>query len=290
VELTAVGIAYVRALESERSERLFDDPLASEFVAASGWTPPSAAAPVGSGPRRFFAAVRVGAVVRTRFLDDFLTAACGNGCPQAVLLGAGLDTRAFRLHLPQETELFELDLPDLIRFKQGVLDSIGASPRCKRTTVGCDLREDWPSELLGAGFDAELPTAWIGEGLLIYLTQPDVDRLLDRIGALSAPGSRLGFTLASEAWLERSRAWLDGSGGEAAPEADRLAGPPLGRTLSALWQSPAPDDPQAWLDRRGWSAQAFDPFELAAAYGRPLPGGDKQRPSPTGWLVSATRV
>jgi methyltransferase (TIGR00027 family) len=291
VGLTALGIAYVRAMESKRSDRLFDDPLASEFVAASGWQPPSAAAPVGSGPGRFFAAVRAGAVVRTRFLDDFLTAACGNGCGQAVLLGAGLDTRAFRLHLPQETQLFELDLSDLLQFKQGVLDSTGASPHCKRTAVGCDLREDWPSKLLGAGLDAELPTAWIAEGLLIYLTRSEVDRLLDRVGALSAPGSQLGLTLASAGWLERSRAWLDERGGEPDPGVDRLDGPPRGRSpLSALWQSAAPDDPRAWLDRRGWSAQAFDAFELAAAYGRPLPGGDKEQPSPSGWLVSATRV
>jgi methyltransferase (TIGR00027 family) len=291
VGMTALGIAYVRAMESERSDRLFDDPLASEFVAASGWTPPSAAAPAGSGSRRFFAAVRAGAVVRTRFLDDYLTAACANGCGQAVLLGAGLDTRAFRLDLGRETELFELDLPDLIRFKQGVLDSAAASPRCRRTAVGCDLRDDWPSELLGAGFDAELPTAWIAEGLLIYLTRSEADRLLDRVGALSAPGSRLGLTLATAGWLERSRAWLDETGGDQPTDADRLDGPPPGRSaLSALWQSVAPDDPQAWLERRGWSAQAFDAFELAAAYGRPLPGGDEQRRSPSGWLVSATRV
>ncbi|MGZ4735604.1 MAG: class I SAM-dependent methyltransferase [Acidimicrobiia bacterium] len=91
VGATAVGIAAFRALESARPDRLFDDPLATQFVAASGWSLSArwAEAVVDDSTRRYFEAVQRWAVVRTRFLDDFVVAACSDGCRQVVLLGAG---------------------------------------------------------------------------------------------------------------------------------------------------------------------------------------------------------
>ena len=57
--------------------------------------------------------------------------------------------------------------------------------------MAIDLREDWPKALADNGFDPTQPTAWIAEGLLIYLPPEAQDRLFDNITALSAPGSRL---------------------------------------------------------------------------------------------------
>ncbi len=89
--------------------------------------------------------------------------------------------------------------------------------------VPCDLRDDWPAALRAAGLDPARPTAWIAEGLLVYLAPADVDRLLATITGLSAPGSWLGLTMTT-----------------------REAGSFDGTRLKTLRQSRAPDDP-AWL-------------------------------------------
>ena len=57
--------------------------------------------------------------------------------------------------------------------------------------MAIDLRQDWPAALKGAGFDPALPTAWLAEGLLMYLPAEAQDRLFEQITELSAPGSRV---------------------------------------------------------------------------------------------------
>ncbi|PRC50935.1 SAM-dependent methyltransferase, partial [Mycobacterium sp. ITM-2017-0098] len=91
----------------------------------------------------------------------------------------------YRLAWPAGTTVFEIDQPSVIEFKTRVLAAAGAAPAADRTTVGIDLREDWPTALRDAGFDPTMPTAWIAEGLLIYLPPDAQDRLLDHITALS---------------------------------------------------------------------------------------------------------
>ena len=113
------------------------------------------------------------------------------GIRQAVILASGLDTRAYRMTWPAGTTVFEIDQPEVIEFKTRVLADLGAAPIATRRTVAIDLREDWPKALRSNGFDPDRPTAWIAEGLLIYLPPDAQDRLLDNITALSATGSRL---------------------------------------------------------------------------------------------------
>ncbi len=168
---TAVGVAAIRALESARVDRLFDDRLAAKFVAASGRPLAErrqAAAADGRAPQ-YWNAIQIWVVIRTRFLDDFLADACAEGCRQVVLLGAGLDARAFRLDLPAGVRFFELDLPGVLEFKQRVVDATGARPNGARSVVPCDLSEDWPTALAAAGYRPEVRSAWIAEGLLVYL-------------------------------------------------------------------------------------------------------------------------
>jgi methyltransferase (TIGR00027 family) len=129
--------------------------------------------------------------VRTRFFDNLFTDAATAGVRQAVILAAGLDARAYRLNWPDGTVVYEVDQPQVIAFKSAVLAELGAEPTVTRRAIGIDLREDWPRALLDNGFDPEQPTAWIAEGLLIYLPPPAQDALFDRITELSAPGSRL---------------------------------------------------------------------------------------------------
>ena len=81
--------------------------------------------------------------VRTRFLDDLVLDACANGCRQIVTLGAGLDARAFRLDLPAGARLFELDLSEILEFKQRVVGSERHEAACERIVVPTDLTGEW---------------------------------------------------------------------------------------------------------------------------------------------------
>ena len=280
---TAVGVAWIRALESRRENALFHDPLAAAFAEAGGRPLPDPAAPApdpadGSDPggpdgpeqerRRRWRAVAFSVVVRTRFLDDLLAEAVAAGCRQVVLLGAGMDSRAFRLDWPPGTRLYEVDTAEPLDFKQSVLDARGAVPRCERIPVPVDLRDDWPGALAAAGHDPARPTAWIAEGLLIYLPQDAVERLLGQVGALSAADSRMGLTMGSQGALERF-------GGDTG-------------TAASMWVSVMPDDPVGWLAGLGWDARTFTVRERAAAYGRPVAVAEPARPGPGG-LISAVR-
>jgi methyltransferase (TIGR00027 family) len=132
-----------------------------------------------------------GMAVRTRHFDTLFTDATAAGVRQAVILAAGLDARAYRLAWPAGTAVFELDQPDVIAFKSETLAKLGAEPAADRRPIAIDLRDDWPKALLDNGFDPTQPTAWIAEGLLIYLPPEAQDLLFDRIDELSAPGSRV---------------------------------------------------------------------------------------------------
>ena len=87
--------------------------------------------------------------------------------------------------------MFEIDQPAVIGAKSATMADLGATPTADRRAVAVDLRDDWPSALAAAGFDATAPTAWSAEGLLVYLPPDAQDRLFDDITAVSAPGSRL---------------------------------------------------------------------------------------------------
>jgi len=128
-----------------------------------------------------------GMAVRTRYFDEFLADAAAAGIRQVVILASGLDARAYRLHWPTGTVVYETDQPAVIDFKVATLAGLGAEPTTEVRNVGIDLRDDWPEALQSSGFDTARPTAWIAEGLLIYLPADAQDRLFDSITALSAP-------------------------------------------------------------------------------------------------------
>lgn len=250
---TAVEVAIVRARESERPDRLFEDPYAAAFVAALGATLADEAADAQT-PEAARAALALQIAIRTRFFDDQLIDACSIGCRQVVLLAAGLDTRAFRLAWPPGVRLFELDLPDVVSFKDAVLAERGAVPRCGRVSLPVDLRGDWPAALVDAGFDRRQPTAWLAEGLLIYLTAEEATRLLESIVALSAPGSQLvceRANFADPVLLEQANALLGMD------------------HFSALWKGGLGHDAADWLRSHGWEVYAHDLAPVAAGYGRP---------------------
>lgn len=227
VARTALQVAAVRADETSRSDRLFDDPLAGRFVTADGRCDgrddPAGAAFV---------------VARTYALDRFLLDAFRSGITQVVMLGAGLDTRAFRLDWPLDARCFEVDSTDVQAFKRDVLAQWPAGPRCTRVEVVADLRADWFARLLLAGHVPDRPTAWLIEGVLAFLDVVSVDRLMTEVDRVSAPASRLGLT----------------AGGRRA-----------GRT-AGWW---LPEDTSSWLSRYGWSGHGLHVPDLLRSLGRP---------------------
>ncbi len=199
VGVTATMVAAGRAAASALPDPLINDPFAAPLVRAVGMEfftkmldgeldlnqiP-------GGSPERALAMIN-GMAVRAKFFDDYLMAATGTGVPQVVILASGLDARAYRLPWPTGTVVYEIDQPAVIAFKTQTMADLGAEPTATRRTVAIDLREDWPAALQAAGFDNSRPTAWLVEGLLIYLPPEAQDHLFDLITHHSAPGSTVG--------------------------------------------------------------------------------------------------
>jgi methyltransferase (TIGR00027 family) len=195
VGATATAVAASRAMASQHPDALLNDPWADPLVRAVGIDTfvklIDGQIEHTDDPLLNRRAMNEQIAVRTRFFDDFFVQATEAGIRQAVILASGLDTRAYRLPWPSDTNVFEIDQPEVIAFKTRTLADLGAAPTAQRTTVAIDLRDDWPAALLEAGFDPQQPTAWSAEGLLVYLPPEAQDRLFDNVAALSAPGSRI---------------------------------------------------------------------------------------------------
>jgi methyltransferase (TIGR00027 family) len=192
VGATATMVAAQRALASR--EGLIDDPFAEPLVRAVGLDFIIRALDgeidlEDVDPEFNLRRAAEGMAVRTRFFDKLFTDAAAAGVRQAAILATGLDARAYRLPWPAGMTVYEVDQPDVIEFKTKSLADLGAQATVDRRTIAIDLREDWPTALVDNGFDTTKPTAWIAEGLLIYLPPEAQDRLFDRITALSVPGS-----------------------------------------------------------------------------------------------------
>jgi methyltransferase (TIGR00027 family) len=191
-------VAAGRAMASKDPRGLINDPFAEPLVRAVGvdfFTKMmdgelDLEAIENATPVRM-QAMTDGMAVRTKYFDDYFLDATGTGIRQVVILASGLDSRAYRLPWPDGTVVYEIDQPQVIEFKTTTLAGIGAQPTAERRTVAIDLRADWPTALTAAGLDTSAPTAWLAEGLLIYLPPEAQDRLFDNITALSAPGSTI---------------------------------------------------------------------------------------------------
>jgi methyltransferase (TIGR00027 family) len=258
VGLTALGAAASRAIESSRPDRLVDDPFVAAFVeAARPPIPMTVRWPADGDAVSETDAVLVRSSayvgVRSRFFDDFLSAACAAGVRQVVVLAAGLDTRAFRLDWPDGVRLFEVDQPKVLEFKDAVLRDAGARARCERQAVATDLRGDWREPLRAAGFDPGSPTAWLAEGLLPYLPPDAETKLFGHVDTLSATGSRLA--------VEHS--FFDPGGVDAIRDA-------TGFDLAELVHTDARPRPADWLAGQGWLVTDEPAVSTARRYGRDL--------------------
>lgn len=266
---TAVAVSQMRAVESARPDRVINDPLAAELVAASGIEGVGAvtlatveAVPVLS---RVYAAV----VHRTRFLDDHVLNATRSGCTQVVVLAAGLDSRAFRLETA--ARFFEIDLANVFAFKEPVVADKPLTA-AGRTVITADLTDPaWTAALTAVGFDPAAPTAWVAEGILMYLTDTQNDSVMSAVAGLSAAGSHLMFVANGPGWLadEHSQQLKD-------------AVDSAGYGFKSHVEDPGP-----WLSRFSWTVcEAVTLEQVGHRLGRAAAPGDGPAKS---WAVCARR-
>ncbi|MEV6856863.1 class I SAM-dependent methyltransferase [Streptomyces microflavus] len=266
VGVTALLVAAARAIETHRPDSLARDVFAEHFVlaapASAGWpihprqVPEGDADPLWGRFARYFG-------LRTRVLDDFLLQSVHAGAArQVVLLGAGLDSRAFRLDWPPGCVIFEIDREEVLAFKHQVLDGLSAAPKAARVPVPMDLRADWAGALPGAGFDPAAPSVWLVEGLLFYLPPAAETYLIDTVDRLSTAGSALAF----EVKLDKDLLEYRDSPLYTATKHQ------IGIDLLDLFdRGPRPDSAGNLTDK-GWSTSVHTPFDFTRRHRRgPLP-------------------
>jgi len=173
---TALMVAACRALETARVDGLVRDPFAAGLAGSRG----DAILRGITG----WELMCFGIGVRTRFLDDLVMKTIAKDSIQVVLsVGAGLDTRPWRLELPPDLRWIEADFPEMLSYKTRAMEA--EQPRCRLERVAADVTS---GQQRAAMFSAAvgLPTLMITEGLLMYLAGDDVK-------ALAADAARHGI-------------------------------------------------------------------------------------------------
>ncbi|HUN53002.1 MAG TPA: SAM-dependent methyltransferase [Candidatus Sulfotelmatobacter sp.] len=216
---TAEYNALFRALESARAphRRLIEDRLARHFLRPPfrGLAGLLCAAGLGGAIARFIdyyqPGVRPSVVARTRLIDDHLRAALDQGIAQVVILGAGFDTRAYRLAGMERAAVFEVDHPNTGAVKQArIRAALGAPPAHVRYVAVDFSRDSLPEALARAGFDPARRCFFIWEGVSNYLSETAVDAMLRFLGRAPA-GSRVVFTYVHRDILDRPQRFAGGA-------------------------------------------------------------------------------
>jgi methyltransferase (TIGR00027 family) len=205
---------------------------------------------------------RPSAVVRTRVLDDAVRGALADGLDQLVILGAGYDSRPYRLSGARTVRVFEVDLPATQAAKRRVVTEVLGAVPAHVSFVPVDFdREPLAQAMAAAGLATGKRTFFLWEGVVAYLSAEAVDATMRWAGGVSGSGSVLAFTYVH-------RGLLDGS--IRFPHADRWvasvreAGEPFVFGLD-------PATLRDYLAERGWQLlEDLSTTEALAEYGLPL--------------------
>ena len=202
---TAVMVCQARALADGRTVPAFSDPVAIQLLPADARAvveraraglPPKDA---GERVRRVFLARRAHMVVaRTVEID---AAVRESSVAQVVILGAGLDGRAWRMPELGDRTVFEVDHPDSQREKRARTAGLAVAARELHFVAVDFTRDSLDDALERAGHDRARPTLWIWEGVIMYLTPEAADATLRVIDRRSSPGSRLVVAYVSRSML-----------------------------------------------------------------------------------------
>jgi methyltransferase (TIGR00027 family) len=267
VGATALFVAAARALEANKAAPLVVDPYAEVFCRAVGgeWADVlDGKAPDNKLMSEFGAHFVDYQAARTKYFDDYFYAAADAGVRQIVIPAAGLDSRAYRLAWPDRTVVYELDQPQVLQFKRDVLERQGDAPTAERREIAIDLRADWPKALRDSGFDPSHPSAWVVEGLLVYLPATAERELFTGIDELSAEGSHVavddGKPISNELYQE-------------ARERERAPGE---HQFFSLIYNERHAQAIDWFTAHGWHGSAIGLPDYTRKIARPLPAPDSE--------------
>ena len=216
---TAQHNTLFRALEASRapSVRIIDDPLASACL-----TWPLAALRPATRLRggtwalckiidRRWPGVRSSVVARTRLIDDTLDALNDHQLGQLIILGAGFDTRPYRLDRLRSVPIFEVDHPDTQAAKRAVLQRVLPAMPDNVRFVPSDFNLGTLAETISAsGYRSDRPTVFLWEGVTNYLTEHAVDTTLRWCAQTALPGSLMLFTYVHSDVLDRPETFAGG--------------------------------------------------------------------------------
>jgi methyltransferase (TIGR00027 family) len=165
---TARWVAVFRATESERPDAVFRDPFARRLAGERG---EQIAAAIPFSGRHLWSWTS-----RTWLIDQFILQEVRQGADMVINLAAGLDARPYRMELPPSLQWIEVDLPELVSYKEEVLGN--EKPVCALERVRLDLADvDGRRELFARLGDRVRKAMILSEGLLVYLTEPEVASL-----------------------------------------------------------------------------------------------------------------
>ncbi len=167
---TAFMVATYRAIETSRSEALFRDPLAAKLAGRYGEA-------IVKGRPKWSLIGQWLVAMRTRIIDEFIENAIAQGITTILNLGAGLDTRPYRMDLPEQIRWIEIDAPKIVWLKERVLSS--EKPRCNLERIKLDLTDVPARRRLFAEITKSGKTLVLTEGVIPYLSTKDVASLAD---------------------------------------------------------------------------------------------------------------
>ncbi|HUO40606.1 MAG TPA: SAM-dependent methyltransferase [Mycobacterium sp.] len=266
-------VAAARAAETARPDALITDPYAAVLVSGAGTdvaelmldeSMPDKLRDIDTEAAALFEHMRSYQAVRTHFFDRFFADATAGGIRQIVILASGLDSRAYRLPWPDGTIVYEIDQPKVLEYKTAALARHRAEPTATRREVAVDLRQDWPTALRDRGFDPAQPTAWLAEGLLMYLPADAQDRLFERLTALSAPGSRVAVETVGGQSAARRNEMHD----RFQRVSEQLGILQTVDVADLTYDDPNRADVADWLNSHGWRATAEPSQDVQRRLGR----------------------
>jgi methyltransferase (TIGR00027 family) len=192
---TAEGMALVRAIEASRPEgkRICYDPIARSLINGFSYTMSKLVIDSGLYTRLAGGTIEF-ITARERYFDDFLKACLSEGFDQVVILGAGFDTRAYRIAGIEKTRVFEVDHPAIQEAKLKRLKKVIDPLPGHVSFVPVDFNIQTLAErLIASGYNEQGKTLFIWQGVTMYLTAEGVDSTLAFIGNHSRLGSAVIF-------------------------------------------------------------------------------------------------
>ncbi|MEU1623637.1 SAM-dependent methyltransferase [Streptomyces sp. NPDC005722] len=285
---TSLLTAYGRAQEALEIHPRFIDACAAEFVEAAvearvvnDESLPRLDPARDGGSSTLLETWRFYFTQRTPFYDRHILREVAQRRRQVVILGAGLDSRAFRLGLPAEATVFEVDQAAVLEFKHDVLKKNNRVPTCHRKTLTADVTAGFSEPLRAEGFDPTMPVIWVLEGLLMYLTEDAANRLMAEMARSSASGSVILSEYFVRPWKNPDVRY-DSLDAETQEAWDLL--------MKAFLYGPVHHRPGEWLTSHGWIPTEVTTITAEAGKeGRAIPD-DWGRPGANDvWLFSGVK-